>query len=74
MRTTVDLPDYVFKRAKSRATVLRISLNEFLSGILASELTTAGGQSHRFWTSACLAALAMACDFQLVRFDGGLRR
>jgi hypothetical protein len=41
MRTTLDLPDELFRRVKSKSALLGISLKEFISSALERELESA---------------------------------
>ena len=52
MKTTVDLPDPLFRRAKSRAAVSGISLKRFITQAVEQKLNTHGSQAaERPWMS-----------------------
>ena len=65
MRTTLDLPDPLFRELKAQAARESLKLKELIDS---------RGFSHRLWTDAYLAAFSFASGCRLVSFDADFRR
>lgn len=79
MRTTLDLPDELFRQLKARAALLGTSVKELLTSYVESgdaweRFAITGRLSPNLWTDDYLAAFAVRSGLRLVSFDKGFSR
>ncbi len=49
MKTTLEIPDTVFRRAKAKAAERGIPLRQFVTEAVEDKLQAAGGAGHKPW-------------------------
>ena len=82
MRTTLDLPDPLFRELKARSALRGMLLKDYVAEILQTGLAQTAAAEKRFelwsrvpgfpsnrWTDAWIAALASSAGARVISFD-----